>query len=77
MAGVHRVPSVQFGYGAEVYEPVHLDGFPQIARCMGRHPAAYVGNLLQLPLSLLVGFLGCHLLGQLGMALGKQDGGVA
>ena len=43
---VHGVPAVQFRHGAEVYEPIHLNGFPQIAGRMGRHPVTHVGNLL-------------------------------
>ena len=60
-----------------MHKPVHLYGFPQVAWGVGRYPATYVGNLLQLFLSLRVLLLGSHLLGQLGMALGKEDGGIA
>ena len=77
VAGVHGVPAVELGDGAQMHEPVHLNGLPQVAGRMGRHPAADVGNLLQLLPTLGVLFFCSHLLSQLGMALGKENGGVA
>ena len=94
MAGIHGVPAVQLGHGAEVHEPVHLYGLPQVARGMGGNPAADRGNLAKLGDSLLPdghsgfsGFSGIsgisggqllgHLLCQLCVPLGKEDGCIA
>ena len=74
---VHRVPAVQLRHRTEVYEPVHLDGFPQVAGSMSRHPTTNRGDFLQFLLALLVGLAGCHLFCQLRMPFSKQDGGVA
>ena len=77
MPWIHGVPAVQFRHRAEVYKPVHLNGLPQITGCMGRNPMAHFGNLLQFMLALGILFLGSHLLGQFGMTLCKEDGGIA
>ena len=77
VTGIHGVPAIEFSNGAEVYEPIHLNGFPQVARSVGGHPTADVGNLLQLLLALCVLFFCSHLLSQFCMALGKKDGGIA
>ena len=77
MAGVHGVPAVEFRHGPEMYEPVHLDGLPEVAGGMGRDPVAYGGNLLEFRLADRVG-AGCgHFLREGGMALSQQDRGVA
>ena len=61
MPWVHRVPAIEFRHGTEVYEPVHLDGLPEIARGVGRYPVAHIGNLLQLSLTLRILLFGSHL----------------
>ena len=73
MTWIHRVPSVQFRHRTEVYEPVHLDGLPQVSRCMGRDPSTHISNLLQLRLALRVTLLGGHLLRQFGMPLCEEN----
>ena len=45
MSRVHGVPSVQLRYCTQMYEPIHLNSFPQITRCVSWHPATDVGNL--------------------------------
>ena len=73
---IHRVPSVQLSHCTQVHEPIHLNGFPQVARCMSRHPSAHAGNLLQLSLALWVLLFCSHLLRQFRMPLSKEDGGI-
>ncbi len=75
--GAHGVPSVHLGDGPEVDEPVHLQCFPEVARGVGWDPAAGFGDLEQLGLAGRVGFLGGHLFGQSGVALGEEDHRVA
>ena len=77
MTRIHRVPAVEFGYGAKVYEPVHLNRLPQITRGMGRYPVTHIGNLLQLSLTLRILLFGSHLFCQFCMALSEENGCVA
>ncbi len=77
MAGVHGVPAVEFRYRPQMYEPVHLDGLPEIARSVGGHPAADGSNLFQFRLADGIGAGGGHLFRQRGVAFGQQDGGIA
>ena len=77
VSGAHGVPAVELGDGRKVDEPVHLDGLPEVARRVGGDPAADVGYLEELGLALLVLFLGCHLLGEVGVALREDDDRVA
>ena len=77
MSGVHAVPAIEFGHGAQVDEPVHLDGLPEVAGRVSRDPVADRSNLLQFSTADRIGLGGCHLLRQGGMPLGQQDGGVA
>ena len=72
MPRVHAVPSVKFGNGAEMHEPVHLYGFPQVAWSMSWYPTANACNFLQFQLALRVRFLGCHFLGKFGVTLSKE-----
>ena len=77
VAGIHAVPTVELGHGAQMHEPIHLYGFLQVARRVGGHMTADVGNLKQLgPARFVFGLCG-HLLGQIGVTLGKEYGGVA
>ena len=75
--GVHGVPSVEFGDGAEMYEPIHLDGLPQVAWSVSRHVVAHVGDFQQFRLALRVTLLSSHLIRQQCVSLGEEDGGVA
>ena len=52
-------------------EPRGLNSLVQRAGRVLGHPAAGLGDPLQLGLSLGVGLSGCHLLGQIGIAVGK------
>ena len=52
---VHRVPAVELRHRSQMHEPVHLYRLPQIPRCVGRHPPAHLGYLLQFAYALLVG----------------------
>ena len=74
VAGIHAVPTVELGHGAQMHEPIHLYGLLQVARRMGGHPAADISNLQQLgPTRFVFGLCG-HLLGQIGVTLGKEYG---
>ena len=77
VTGCHGVPAVQFGYCAEVYKPIHLQGFPQVARGVGGHPTAYRGDAQQLGFAPGVGFFCGHALGPFGVAFRKEDGRIA
>ena len=72
MPRVHAVPTVEFGNGAEMHEPVHLYGFPQVAWSMSWYPTANACYFLQFQLALRVRFLGCHFLGKFGVTLSKE-----
>ncbi len=73
VAGAHGIPAVHLGDRTEVDEPVHLDGFPEVARGVGGNPPADSCDLEQFSLAGGVGFLGGHLFGQFRMALGEED----
>ena len=77
VAGVHGVPPVELRHGAEMDEPVHLDGLPEVARGMGRDPVAHGGDLLEFRLADGIRALRGHFLREGGVALGEQDRGVA
>ena len=77
VAGGHGIPAVKFGYGGEVYKPIHLQGFPKIARGLGGHPTAYGGNAQQFGLALGVCFVCGHPRCEVGMAFREKDGRVA
>ena len=77
VSGAHGVPAVEFRDGREVYEPVHLDGLPEVARRVCGDPAADVGYLEKLGLAGLVLLFGRHLLGEVGVTLGEDDDRVA
>ena len=77
VAGGHGVPAVQFRDGAQVHEPVHLQGFPEVSRGVGRDAAADLGDAQEFGLAGGVLF-GLRLFpGQVGVALGEDDGRVA
>ena len=41
------VPAVELGDGPQMYEPVHLQRFVEVARRLRRHVAADIGDLLE------------------------------
>ena len=77
VAGVHGIPAVELRHGPEMDEPVHLDGLPEVAGGMGRHPMAHGGDLLELRLADRVRAGSGHFLREGGMTLGEEDRGVA
>ena len=77
VSGVHGVPAVELCDGAQVHEPVHLNGFPEVAGCVGGHMMTNVCYFQQLRLAEWVVGLGGHLFCQFGMSLGEEDGGIA
>ena len=77
VAGGHGVPAVQFGDGAEMDEPVHLQGLVKGTRPVCRHPAADKGDLFEFRPTSGIGLRSGHLLGKIGMPLGKKDDGLA
>ena len=58
-------------------EPVHLDGFPEVAGGMGRDPMADGGDLLEFRLADRIGAGSGHFLREGCMTLGEEDRGVA
>jgi len=77
MPRVHGIPAVEFGDGAQVAEPVGLEGLLEVPWRMGRDPPAGLGDLPQLRLPGRVRLLRGHLLRQGGVTLGEEDRRVA
>ncbi|EKD38768.1 MAG: hypothetical protein ACD_75C00615G0001 [uncultured bacterium] len=73
MAGGHGIPAVQFGDGAEMDEPVHLQCFVEGPRLLGRHPPADFGDVFEFGPSLRIFFGVRHGRSQPGMAGGKKN----
>ncbi len=73
MTRVHGVPAVQFGDGAEVYKPVHLDGLVEVTWFVRRHPTADFGDLFQLGDPLRVALFGRQGFSQFGVPFGEND----
>ena len=73
VAGAEGVPAVEFGDHAEVAEPVGLQRLVEVARRLGRHAAADVGDLQQLGAPPRVGRLRRAALRQRGVPLGEED----
>ncbi len=60
-----------------MYKPVHLQGFPQVAWGVGRHPATDGGDCRKLRPAVFVRCGGRQALCQFGVALGEDDGRLA
>ena len=76
-ARVEGVPGVVLGDDAEVDEPVGLEGLPKIARRLGRHAVADLGDALELRLPRGVLLPAGQLPGFGRVAAGEGDDGVA
>ena len=77
VAGAEGVPAVQLGDDRQVAEPVGLQGLVEVPRGVGGHPAADLGDLQQFLLAEGIGRRRGLRLGQLRMALGEADDGIA
>ena len=77
MTRAHCVPSVEFCDCAKVYEPVHLDCFPEVSRRVCRYPSADIGYLEKLCLAFGIALTGRHFFGKLCVSFSKDDDCVA
>lgn len=73
----HCVPSVKFCYGAKVYEPVHLDSFPEVSWRICGYPSAGIGYLEKLCPAFWIALAGRHLFSKLRVSFSKDDDRVA
>ena len=89
VTGVHGVPAVELRHGAQVNEPVHLQGFPEGPGRVGGHMAADFGDVQQFSAAGGIRFAPGrgrvrllrqrrrHALGEVGVTLGEDDDRVA
>jgi hypothetical protein len=77
VAGVHRVPAVQFRDRAQVHEPVHLQRLAEVARRVGGHMLAGARDGQQFGLASLVIACFGHGSGLLRVPSGKADHRIA
>ena len=73
MARIHGIPAVEFGDGAKMDKPVHLNCFVESARGVSRNPATDFGNLFELSFTLRILLLCRKFFCKVGMAFGKDD----